>query len=49
MEKAIKLANRNFRVASGYFLLRSIVMRDSVHTGRDQLSTNGSNYTDKTP
>ena len=35
------------RVASVYFLLGSILMRDSVHTDREKVSTKASYYTDK--
>ena len=34
-------------VASVYFLLGSILMRDSVHTDREKVSTKASYYTDK--
>ena len=36
-----------FRVASAYFLLGSILMRCSVHTDREKVSTKASYYTDK--
>ena len=35
------------RVASAYFLLGSILTRDTVHTDREKVSTKASYYTDK--
>ena len=43
----MRIAVMSLQGASAYFILGSILIRDSVHTDREKVSTKASDYTDK--